>query len=101
MSKKLITRLPNPSNITLNQYNTAVDDYDVFSAPLTFPIGSTPIQQECFNLQQFINDDIYVENPESFRLMLSTTDPSAQFTPGRDCATANIADNDRKFLKSL
>ena len=31
--------------------------------------------------------------------MLSTTDPSAQFTPGRDCATANIADNDRRFLE--
>ena len=33
--------------------------------------------------------------------MLSTSDASAQFSPGRDCATANIADNDRRFLSYI
>ena len=67
-------------------------------APLIFPLGSSPGQQECFNLQQFINDDLFVENLENFRIMLSSTDASARFTAGRDCATANINDNDRRFL---
>lgn len=59
-----------------------------------------PGEQECFNIQQLINDDFFVESEESFRIMLSTSDPSAEFTPGGDCATVNIEDNDREFLVS-
>ena len=83
---------------TIQYYFTAILDYDAFVAPLIFPLGSMPMQQECFNIQQFIVNDLAVENQESFRIMLSSTDPSAQFTPGRDCATTNIIDNDRRFL---
>ena len=71
-------------------------DYAAFSVPLTFPLGSMPGQMQCFNIQQFITDDIVVEMSENFRIMLSTTDVSAEFLPGRDCATINIMDNDRK-----
>ena len=38
-----------------------------------------------------------VEVTEIFRIMLSTTDPSAEFQPGRDRATINIVDNDREY----
>ena len=76
---------------------TGGSDHDAFSVPLLFPIGSTPGERQCFNIQQFIRDDILVEMRESFRIMLSTNDPSAEFSPGRDCATINIMDNDRKY----
>ena len=79
-------------------YDTAALDYAVFSAPLIFPINAIPGQQECFNIQPFIDNDLFVENPESFRIMLSSPDASARFRDERDCATINIADNDRRFL---
>ena len=72
-------------------------DHDAFSVPLLFQIGSTPGERQCFNIQQFIRNDIMVEVTEIFRIMLSTTDPSAEFQPGRDCATINIMDNDREY----
>ena len=87
--------------ITIVIYTAAGDDYALFTSPLTFPNGATPggpLGRQCFNLQPFISNDALVEALESFRIQLSTSDPSAQFTPGRDCATANIADNDRKAL---
>ena len=80
---------------------TAGADYDTFISSLIFPPGAMPggpQARQCFNLQPFINDDILVELLESFRISVFTNDPSAQFVPGRDCATANIADNDRTFL---
>ena len=84
---------------TLDMTNTMTggSDHDVFSVPLLFPIGSTPGLRQCFNIQDFINDDIMVEMTENFRIMLTTTDPSAEFRPGRDCATINIMDNDREY----
>lgn len=76
---------------------TGGSDHNAFSVPLLFQIGSSPGQRQCFNIQQFITNDIMVEMAESFRIMLSTTDPSAEFQPGRDCATINIMDNDREY----
>ena len=57
-----------------------------------------PTGRQCFNIQVFINDDIFVEATESFRITLMTDDQSATFTPGRECATTNIEDDDCKFL---
>ena len=65
---------------------------------LTFPQNSLPGQQQCFDIQQYIVNDIIVEYPENFMIMVSSSDTLAQFSPGRDCATVNIDDNDRKFL---
>lgn len=87
--------IPDPNAM---YYDTALLDYAAFSAPLIFPINAMPGQQECFNIQPFIVDDFFVEYPESFRIMLSSPDPSARFRNGTDCATINIADNDRRFL---
>ena len=54
--------------------------------------------RQCFNIQPFISDDVLVEALESFRIGLQTSDASAVFTPGRDCATTNIQDNDRTYI---
>lgn len=80
--------------------HTVPEDYSPFATPLVFPTGampSGPEGQQCFNIQPLINDDTFVEALESFRIALMTDDTSAEFTPGRDCATTNIQDNDRKF----
>ena len=39
-----------------------------------------------------------MEALENFRITLMTNDASAEFTPGRDCATTNIMDNDGMSL---
>ena len=75
--------------------SSAGADYDAFTSSLVFPSGSTPGAQMCFDIQQFISDDQFVEFTENFRIMLSTNDSSAEFTPGRDCATVSINDNNR------
>jgi hypothetical protein len=89
--------LPKPSDPLIDSA-TPVGDYDLFSSTLIFPTGampSGPLGQQCFNIQPFISDDLLVEGLENFRITLDTNDPSAEFTPGRDCATTNIMDNDQ------
>lgn len=60
------------------------------------PNGSSG--QQCFNIQQFINNDLIVETTEGFRISLMTDDLGVILTPGRELATIIIHDNDRMFL---
>ena len=58
---------------------------------LTFDPGETSIS---VNIQ--INNDLDVENDESFFVSLETTHPRVQFS--RNTATVTIEDDDRKYL---
>ena len=62
------------------------------SVPVTFVSTDVVGTERCAPIP--IDDDIIVEDTESFQVELTTADPSIQLVPGATLATGVIADND-------
>ena len=69
------------------------DDYVSVNQTLTLVPGD-PVPRVCVNFT-ILNDDIF-EDAETFRVSLSSEDPSVDIAPDRDTAIVTIFDTDGK-----
>ena len=74
---------------------------DFTSTPQTvvFPAGSVAIETRCFNIP--FNDDTLDEFSESFSIIVVSSDPMVEFSPGRNMAVVTIIDDDSKKIINI
>ena len=86
----MITASQRRVEVTLSRQDLESEDFELpMETNLEFPIGQTQI---CADIT--INDDDIVEGPQSYMLVVNTSDPAVNIFRMRSLLT--IIDNDRK-----
>ena len=71
-------------------------DFTPTPQTVVFPVGSIAMETRCFNIP--FNDDTSHEVSESFFISLESSNPTVEFSPGRNMAVVTIIDDDSKKI---